>query len=189
MNLSQSKRAAWAQEREALAYIIEDARTFPLDSLKKIRAKSDAPIILGNCESSPEGIPGVYCVKPSALKSGPGAYYDGGLPNDEAMMRIAEAFLRTLRKALDENEPAACTQNRDFYCWKQRHEKVLELAPRMKPRTILIGDSITHRWSGEPYEPSMNVGKDSWDKLWKNQSVLNLGFGWGYFFTLSPYRT
>ena len=165
-------------QREALAFIIEDGRSFPLDSLRKIREKSNAPIILGGCETAPEGIGGVYCVRPSALAIGPGAIFDAGLPNDEGMQRIAEAFLRTLRKSLNENVTAACTQNRDFYCWKQRHEKILELAPQVKPQTILIGDSIFHRWSGEPDEPKLNRGKDSWDKLWKKQSVLNLGFGW-----------
>ena len=41
----------------------------------------------------------------------------------------------------------------------------------------MIGNSITHYWAGEPTAPTQR-GKEAWDKLFKNRSVRNLGFGW-----------
>ena len=44
---------------------------------------------------------------------------------------------------------------------------------------MLIGDSITHFWGGEPDGGRLgNRGREAWDGLFEGRRVLNLGFGW-----------
>lgn len=66
----------------------------------------------------------------------------------------------------------------DFYDWHARHAAVLNLKESVKPEIVLLGDSITHLWGGDPAEPKGNRGADSWASLFGDRAVLNLGFGW-----------
>ena len=65
----------------------------------------------------------------------------------------------------------------DIYDWYARHHAELELQKRMKPRVVLIGDSITHFWDGPPTSAEVN-GPTAWQKVFGNMPVLNMGFGW-----------
>ncbi|MCQ2163401.1 MAG: SGNH/GDSL hydrolase family protein [Bacteroidales bacterium] len=72
-------------------------------------------------------------------------------------------------------------QRRDmkYYDWTERHAQILnrvrEVAPN--PDVALIGNSITHYWSGEPYN-DWHSGVDSWESLFGDRNVINLGYGW-----------
>jgi len=67
----------------------------------------------------------------------------------------------------------------DGYGWEDRHEAVMKIKDTLKPEIVLIGDSITHFWGGEPDGTRMgNRGTESWKALFGNRSALNLGFGW-----------
>jgi dienelactone hydrolase/lysophospholipase L1-like esterase len=66
----------------------------------------------------------------------------------------------------------------DFYEWEARHAAVLAAKDKINPDIVLIGDSITHLWGGEPQEPKGNRGAPSWNALFGGRKVLNLGFGW-----------
>ncbi len=73
------------------------------------------------------------------------------------------------------------TQNRDHrvYDWVERHNAILDLN---KPganaaQVVLIGDSITHFWGGEP-KSSRVSGASSWEKYIAPHKPINLGFGW-----------
>jgi len=73
------------------------------------------------------------------------------------------------------------TQNRDHrvYDWVERHEAILQLN---KPgantaQVVLIGDSITHFWGGEPKSARV-AGASSWDKFIAPHKPINLGYGW-----------
>lgn len=65
----------------------------------------------------------------------------------------------------------------DSYDWYARHHAELELQKKMKPRIVLIGDSITHFWDGPPISVPVN-GPSAWRKVFGSMSVLNMGFGW-----------
>jgi lysophospholipase L1-like esterase len=65
----------------------------------------------------------------------------------------------------------------DFYDWNARHAQVLKVKDAINPEIVLIGDSITHLWGGEPAEPRKN-GPKAWADVFGNKRVLNLGFGW-----------
>ena len=84
--------------------------------------------------------------------------------------------------SLDTGPNSACQPvgklEEDFYDWHARHEAVLALKESVKPEIVLIGDSITHLWGGQPLEPRGNRGAESWDSLFGGRAVMNLGFGW-----------
>ncbi|MHA4809035.1 GDSL-type esterase/lipase family protein [Flavitalea flava] len=72
----------------------------------------------------------------------------------------------------------------DSYNWWDRHDEVLRIKDSVNPEIVLIGNSITHFWGGQPAlknengQPRMPNGPKSWDSLFHAYRVLNLGFGW-----------
>ncbi len=72
----------------------------------------------------------------------------------------------------------------DSYDWWVRHSDVLRIKDSINPEIVLIGNSITHFWGGEPKlkyadgKPRIPNGPKAWDSLFGNYRVLNLGFGW-----------
>jgi len=65
----------------------------------------------------------------------------------------------------------------DVYDWYARHHAELDLEKRIQPKVVLIGDSITHFWSGLPNAAEVN-GAAAWKSLFGEMPVLNMGFGW-----------
>ncbi len=65
----------------------------------------------------------------------------------------------------------------DSYDWWERHERVLKMQAEINPEIVLIGDSITHFWGGEPKSQIHGSG-DVWRALFAPYRVLNMGFGW-----------
>ncbi|SDN00855.1 GDSL-type esterase/lipase family protein [Kriegella aquimaris] len=72
----------------------------------------------------------------------------------------------------------------DSYDWWARHAEVLRIKDSINPEIVLIGNSITHFWGGLPQlkysdgrlrDPN---GPKSWNSIFSNHRVLNLGFGW-----------
>jgi lysophospholipase L1-like esterase len=110
------------------------------------------------------------------------AMVEGVHPSDLGMQIYADAYIPKIKEILGEECDkrtifTACTQQRDSYDWKERHEQVLKLNKEKAPQILLIGNSITHYWAGEPTAKYVR-GTDSWDKLFKGKEVRNLGFGW-----------
>nr|WP_221401447.1 GDSL-type esterase/lipase family protein [Paenibacillus phyllosphaerae] len=66
----------------------------------------------------------------------------------------------------------------DCYDWWERHEQVLQEQAAINPEVVLIGDSITHFWGGQPRTPGMEGAPNSWNSVFAPYRVLNLGFGW-----------
>ena len=46
-----------------------------------------------------------------------------------------------------------------------------------QPEIILIGDSITHFWGGDPVG-GRRTGAEVWDRFFSGRRVVNLGYGW-----------
>jgi lysophospholipase L1-like esterase len=68
---------------------------------------------------------------------------------------------------------------RDSYGWEERHEAVMRVKAEIDPEIVLIGDSITHFWGGQPDGGKLgNRGTETWERLFGKRRVLNLGFGW-----------
>lgn len=107
---------------------------------------------------------------------------DGVHSTDLGMQQYADSYLKKIREILHEeigtiSTCIPCKQQRDPYDWYGRHEEVLKLNSQESPEILMIGNSITHYWAGEP-AASQQYGKAAWDKLFKNKIVHNLGFGW-----------
>ena len=73
----------------------------------------------------------------------------------------------------------AVTQNRDWriYDWAERHEACVRLMKERQPEIVMLGDSITHFWGGEPVG-GRRTGVDEWDRFFAGRRVVNLGYGW-----------
>lgn len=65
----------------------------------------------------------------------------------------------------------------DSYDWYARHHAELEVQKALKPQVVLIGDSITHFWGGEPTGNPAN-GPSAWQHAFGSLTALNMGFGW-----------
>lgn len=177
-----------------------------LEGIRIIRSRSDAPILLAeHCGYPGEGMSATRAVfreanrqlreaYETALASGYSDLHyltsgeqslgmdgtiDGVHPNDLGMRNIADAFEKVIRDVLHENADTfkPCPQQRDAYNWRKRFEETIAFCAAVKPQVVLLGDSITHFWGGEP-ESDIRRGQGSWDKLWKGRRVVNMGFGW-----------
>ena len=71
------------------------------------------------------------------------------------------------------------TQNRDWriYDWAERHAACVALMKERKPEIVMLGDSITHFWGGEPVS-GRRTGTNEWNRLFAGRRVVNLGYGW-----------
>lgn len=100
--------------------------------------------------------------------------------------RLAERVARVLEVAAPAADQAKNTAivpvsklETDGYGWENRHAAAMALKDTLKPEIVLIGDSITHFWGGEPAEARMgNRGSQAWQALFGDRATLNLGFGW-----------
>jgi lysophospholipase L1-like esterase len=112
-------------------------------------------------------------------------------PDTRGQRRMAEAIEPTLA-SLTGDEPRAPLATMtdintavipvgrielDSYDWYARHHAELELAKRVNPRVVLIGDSITHFWGGDPVSNPVN-GPAAWQRVFGSMPVINMGFGW-----------
>lgn len=65
----------------------------------------------------------------------------------------------------------------DGYDWYARHERILKAQSEQQFELVLIGDSITHNWSGEA-PGHRDIGINNWTKEIAKYKVLNMGFGY-----------
>lgn len=133
-------------------------------------------------EALQETTPAIYYLTKEEIGLCMDATVEGVHPNDLGMQQYADGYIRKIREILQEenNASSICIprkQQRDPYDWNARHEEILQMNKEQAPEILMIGNSITHYWGGEPIANRQN-GKDSWDKLFKGKQVRNLGFGW-----------
>ena len=129
-----------------------------------------------------EGIKNLYYLTKEEIGFHQDAMVEGVHPSDLGMQIYADAYISKIKEILKEDCEKRtvfipCTQNRDPYNWKQRHEKVLKLNKEKAPQILMIGNSITHYWGGEPTARLVR-DENSWKKLFKGKTVRNLGFGY-----------
>lgn len=108
---------------------------------------------------------------------------EGVHPNDWGMRNLADAYIPQIKKILNENIHTTtcftpCKQQRDSYNWYNRHEAELALNAKENPDILMVGNSITHFWGGEPAFPQRCFGQKSWNKMFKGKKAHNMGFGW-----------
>lgn len=208
-------------EIDARAYIIDPMpNSFNLkapeiikrakEGVAKLRAKSDAPILLCECHPTPdsvmranvaakynrgnealrkaynemkaEGVKNLFYLSKDELRFGEDYMVEGSHPNDLGIRVYADAYEKKIREMLPEDQPnkvfAPVTQRRDgCYEWRERHNEVIKLNHTQNPEILLIGNSITHFWGGNPV-CKVNNGGAAWGKTFGKRRVTNMGFGW-----------
>lgn len=129
-----------------------------------------------------EGIQEIYYLTKEEIGFTVNSMVEGIHPNDIGMMQYSNACNAKIREILDENPLersvfSPLKQQRDSYNWNKRHEEILKLNKERAPQIVLIGNSITHYWSGLP-ESGRAVNDESWNTLFKGKEVRNMAFGW-----------
>ena len=126
-------------------------------------------------------------------------FYDPRLPSHSKALhpdtigqrRMAEAIEPTLARLMEDTPRASLSSMTDIntatipvprleldsYDWYARHHAELDLQKSINPRVVLIGDSITHFWDGQPLGNHQN-GPTAWQRAFGAMPVLNMGFGW-----------
>jgi len=112
-------------------------------------------------------------------------------PDTLGQRRMAEAIEPTLAQMLNDSPRAHLATLQevntalipvprlelDSYDWYQRHDAELALQKTLDPQVVLIGDSITHFWAGEPKSARVS-GPKAWQEAFGGLRLLNMGFGW-----------
>lgn len=112
-------------------------------------------------------------------------------PDTTGQRRMAEAIEPTLAKLMHDTPQVPLQSMKDIntalipveklevdsYDWYARHQAELALAKRVEPRVVMIGDSITNFWGGEP-AANRASGPLAWQRLFVDMPTVNMGFGW-----------
>lgn len=131
-----------------------------------------------------EQVKDIYYLSQEELALPADAWVDSVHPSDLGMQQQASAVEKKVRDILHiptGTTPATIpvTQRRepDTYEWQVRHHAILKHLQTHPPKAVILGNSITHFWGGEP-EGARKYGTESWDKLFRPQGFQNLGYGW-----------
>lgn len=131
-----------------------------------------------------KGIKDLYYITREEIGIPADGWVDDVHPSDLGMTAIANAVEKTARKALnitvgDISTAVPVTQRREAanYEWRERHRSVMAENKANPPRSVIIGNSITHFWGGKPAGHVIN-GEKTWKKHLAKAGFGNLGFGW-----------
>lgn len=131
-----------------------------------------------------EGIQEIYKISGDDFNQSIETTVDAVHPSDLGMQMYAEGYERHLRKILHEEKGSLVTtiprtQLRELngYDWEARHKETLEQNRKTPPKTVVIGNSITHFWGGLPKGYRV-VSENSWSNTFGKKNVVNMGSGW-----------
>ena len=133
-------------------------------------------------ELKTEGVKNLYYMSKDEIAFTEDYMIEGSHPNDLGCRAYADIYEQKLREMLSEDKPnkvfPPVTQRRDgCYEWRVRHNQVVDLNHTTDPEILLIGNSITHFWGGNPVN-GVNNGGAAWGKTFGKRRVTNMGFGW-----------
>lgn len=127
------------------------------------------------------GVKNVYYITREEIGLTPDSQVDGWHVSDIGMQLYADAYIKKINEIFDYHPMAKFApvpQRRDGgYEWEQRHNQVITQNYRTNPEILMIGNSITHYWSGSPVD-KIARGPKSWNKLFGKKRITNMGFGW-----------
>ncbi len=105
---------------------------------------------------------------------------DGAKADTVATLEAIYNALGTTTDLPDIIKPLRQRRDYGFYDWAERHSRVLyrERCIAPNPEIVMIGNSITHYWSGEPSHKTWHAGVDSWNDIFADRNVVNCGYGW-----------
>ena len=105
---------------------------------------------------------------------------DGAKADTVATLEAIYNALGTTTGLPDILKPLRQRRDYGFYDWTERHSRVLYRERRIapNPEIVMIGNSITHYWSGEPSNVVWHAGVNSWNDIFADRNVVNCGYGW-----------
>ena len=120
---------------------------------------------------APVDLPAGYTLKARAFSP------DGNPAGDLALRESTATGARTPSTLVP------VTQNRDWriYDWADRHAACVALMKSRQPEIVMLGDSITHFWGGDPDGEGVagrRTGVEEWNRFFAGRRVVNLGYGW-----------
>ena len=128
------------------------------------------------------GIKNIYHLHKDSINFPDDGCVDNIHPNDLGMQVYADAYEKKIREILSMpvgklTTTKPVTQRREpyIYEWKERHANILQSIQSQYPKKVIIGNSITHYWGGEPGREN---GSQSWKKQMLPAGFFNLGYGW-----------
>ncbi len=131
-----------------------------------------------------EGIKDVYYLSREDLNIPSDGWVDYVHPSDFGMKQQAVVVERKVREILhiplgSLTTTIPVTQRREphMYEWLSRHRAFLEQVRNHPPKAVILGNSITHYWGGEPEHRNKN-GRETWEKVMRPAGFQNLGCGW-----------
>lgn len=118
--------------------------------------------------------------KKESKKAGYFIAVDGAKADTTATVEAVFNALGTTADLPDILKPLRQRRDFTFYDWAERHSRILYRERRIapNPEIVMIGNSITHYWSGEPSHKTWHAGVDSWNDLFADRNVINCGYGW-----------
>ena len=118
-----------------------------------------------------EGIKDVYYLSREDLNIPSDGWVDYVHPSDFGMKQQAVVVERKVREILhiplgSLTTTIPVTQRREphMYEWLSRHRAFLEQVRNHPPKAVILGNSITHYWGGEPEHRNKN-GREAWEKV------------------------
>ena len=131
-----------------------------------------------------EGIKNLYYLSREDLHFPEDGWVDYVHPSDYGMHAQAVEVEQKIREILNEplgnistTQPVTQRREPGIYEWLKRHQAILALNKQNAPRAVIIGNSITNYWGGEP-NASIKNGENSWNTIMKPAGFHNLGYGW-----------
>lgn len=130
------------------------------------------------------GIKGLYYITREELNLSEEAWVDYIHPSDLGMKEQAEAIEKRVREILNipvgelaTTRPVTQRREPNNYEWQKRHREILALNRSNPPKRVIMGNSITHFWGGEPKGPSQR-GLKTWEGVMRPAGFHNMGYGW-----------
>lgn len=130
------------------------------------------------------GVANLYYITREELGVPDEGWVDDVHPSDLGMTAMATAIEKTVREALkipkgELSTTIPVTQRREAagYEWLERHRAIMARNAATPPKSVIIGNSITHFWGGAPKGHVVN-GSETWDAILEPAGFGNLGFGW-----------
>ncbi|MDD4847043.1 MAG: SGNH/GDSL hydrolase family protein [Petrimonas sp.] len=128
------------------------------------------------------GVKNIYHLHKDSINMPADGCVDNIHPSDLGMQVYADAYEKIIRKILNmpvgkisTTRPVSQRREPYIYEWKERHAGILQNIQLQRPEKVIIGNSITHYWGGEPGREN---GSQSWKKQVQPAGYLNLGYGW-----------
>lgn len=131
-----------------------------------------------------EGVSGLYYISKEELAIPPDGWVDYIHTSDLGMQAQADAIEKKIKEILNlpvgnssTSRPVTQRREPDVYEWRHRHHSILAANKENPPRSVILGNSITHFWGGETHGPQPR-GIDSWARVMEANGFRNMGYGW-----------